>query len=136
MQAWGISPEHLLSGLVLGFQHVGAAAGRARVRKLYWAVVEGGGALPDAGELRAAVPGGAGADAAGFAAPPGPGVPPGPRLDEGAAAERAALTRYRVRARCNGLAWLELEPITGSFKYVVQVQNVGIHVLLRCAAAV
>lgn len=87
------------------------------MRKLYWAVVEGGGALPDAGELRAAVPGGAGAGDAGFAPSPGAGAPPGPRLDEGAAAERAALTRYRVRARCDGLAWLELEPITGLYKY-------------------
>ena len=106
MHAGGISPEH-----------VGAAAGRARVRKLYWAVVEGGGALPDAGELRAAVPGGAGTDAGGSAASPGLETPPGPRLDEGAAGERAALTRYCVRARRNGLSWLELEPITGSYEH-------------------
>ena len=87
------------------------------MRKLYWAVVEGGAALLDAGELRAAVPGGAGTDAGKFAASPGSETPPGPWLDEGAAGERAALTRYRVRARHNGLSWLELEPITGSYEH-------------------
>ena len=122
MQATGISPEH-----------VGAAAGRARVRKLYWAVVEGGGALPDAGELRAAVPGGAGVDPAEFAASPGSGTPPDPRLDDGAPAERAALTRFRVRARCDGLAWLELEPHHRFVSVPSTSQNVGKHVLHQCA---
>ena len=84
------------------------------MRKLYWAVVEGGGGLPDAGELRAAVPSGAGADAAGSTPGLEPESPPGQRHGHGAAAERAAITRFRVHARHDGLAWLELEPITGA----------------------
>ena len=94
--------------------HVDAAAGSACVRKLYWAVVEGGGTLPDAGKLRAAVPGGAGAEAAGSATGSGSGSPPRPQPNDGAAAERVAITNFRVRARHDGLAWLELEPITGA----------------------
>jgi len=86
------------------------------VHKLYWAVVRGGAGLPDSGTVSAPVPAGEGRGL-GDAAGPAPELGPGSRPTAAAprTAERPAVTRFSVRARGpGGLAWLELEPVTGA----------------------
>jgi len=66
----------------------------AWVRKTYWAVVEtpGGGSLPAKGTINQPVQ----------------------NLKDEAPQSRPALTHYRTLAESKGLAWLEMNPITGT----------------------
>src|SRR3954469_9929762 len=88
--------------LVLGrhpkaLRRLGDLFQRNAVEKVYWAVVEGGPAA-DAGEIDLAL------------APRSPERGWWMRVDAGG---QPALTRWRVLGRGDGLAWLELRPVTG-----------------------
>ena len=88
--------------LVLGrhpkaLRRLGDLFQRNAVEKVYWAVVEGGPAA-EAGEIDLAL------------APRSPERGWWMRVDP---ASQPALTRWRVLGRGDGLAWLELRPVTG-----------------------
>ena len=71
----------------------GSAPAAAWVKKTYWAIVEADPALPEAGTIEQPL------------ARDTSGLP---------AALQPALTHFAVRARMGPLAWLELNPVTGT----------------------